>query len=547
MDRLRAQSISSVSISAKMKSPQSTPVVPEKSSASSPIAVSGPPELPLSRSYLWAQALILVWLYSFSAILSLRIAYVADPDIWWHLRTAEWILQNRALPPTGRDPFSSLGVGNIWASYSWLFELLVLQFFRRLGLVGIVAYTTGMVVAITVALHRLIQRLQANFPLAVVLTVIASYSVSRLYTPRPWLFTILFFVLEIDILMQARRSGKIRELLWLPIIFGLWANLHIQFIDGLLVLAIALAEAVLTQRWNAIRTRLRAGWMCGIFLACILATLVNPYGWNIYKIAYTLGTQAGVLSYVVESQALPFRSLSDWSVLLLALATAGVSARNRRFAFFECVTFAFAVFLSFRSQRDIWVLVIVACAVLASGIKRGEGDRCRVTLPAALVIAIATGLVVFLGFRLQHIDDAHLHVQLAEGLPVRAVEVVKERGWSGPLYNDFEWGGYLIWKLRIPVVIDGRAALYGDERINRSIATWGGQPDWASDPDLVKAGLVIGPVETPLIQLLRMDPRFELAYEDKLAAVFVARKAQSPGSARVTAAGVGMPANPPRQ
>jgi hypothetical protein len=149
-----------------------------------------------------------------------------------------------------------------------------------------------------------------------VLTVIASYSVSRLYTPRPWLFTILFFVLEIDILMQARRSGKIRELLWLPIIFGLWANLHIQFIDGLLVLAIALAEAVLTQRWNAIRTRLRAGWMCGIFLACILATLVNPYGWNIYKIAYTLGTQAGVLSYVVESQALPFRSLSDWSVLL---------------------------------------------------------------------------------------------------------------------------------------------------------------------------------------------------------------------------------------
>jgi len=101
----------------------------------------------------------------------------------------------------------------------------------------------------------------------------------------------------------------------------------------------------------------------------------------------------------------------------------------------------FCRFLSFRSQRDIWVLVIVACAVLASGIKRGEGDRCRVTLPAALVIAIATGLVVFLGFRLQHIDDAHLHVQLAEGLPVRAVEVVKERGWSGPLYNDFEWGG----------------------------------------------------------------------------------------------------------
>jgi hypothetical protein len=112
-------------------------------------------------------------------------------------------------------------------------------------------------------------------------------------------------------------------------------------------------------------------------------------------------------------------------------------------------------------------------------------------------------------------------------MPVRAVEVVKEKGWSGPLYNDYTWGGYLIWALRMPVSIDGRQNIYGDERIDRSNSTWNGQPGWESDPDLAKAGLVIGPVKMPLIQLLRMDPRFQLAYEDKLAAVFVARKATS--------------------
>jgi len=74
------------------------------------------------------------------------------------------------------------------------------------------------------------------------------------------------------------------------------------------------------------------------------------------------------------------------------------------------------------------------------------------------------------------------------------------------------------------VTIDGRAAMYGDEQIDRSATTWSGQPDWASDPNLQKAGLVIGPVKASLTQLLRMDPRFELAYEDKLAAVFIARK-----------------------
>ena len=45
--------------------------------------------------------------------------------------------------------------------------------------------------------------------------------------------------------------------------------------------------------------------------------------------------------------------------------------------------------------------------------------------------------------------------------------------------------------------------------------TW--QPDWASDPQLKSAGLVIGPVKAPLTQMLRMDPHYKLVYEDKLA------------------------------
>jgi hypothetical protein len=76
----------------------------------------------------------------------------------------------------------------------------------------------------------------------------------------------------------------------------------------------------------------------------------------------------------------------------------------------------------------------------------------------------------------------------------------------------------------MPVSIDGRAAFYGDQRIDRSVATWSAQPDWASDAQLMKAGVVIGPVKAPLTQVLRMDPRFQLAYEDKVAAVFVRRK-----------------------
>jgi len=478
-----------------------------------------------ARSMQWAQALVLVAVFTAPAAMSLRLAYVADPDIWWHLRTAEWMAAHHAVPHT--DPFSTFGADRPWAAYSWLYELMVYGLFKWLGLAGIVAYSTGLAVAVAMAIHRLMRHLQTDFTFAVLLTAIAGYSISRLYTPRPWLLSVLLFALEVDLLMQARRTGEQRKLLWLPAIFALWPNLHIQFIDGLVVLGIAAAESLAARRRSGVETRIGAGWICGVAGACVLATFVNPYGWGIYKIAYGQVSLPGVLNNLSELNAMPFRRLDDWCVLALALAATGMLARVGRFATFEAGLLGFGVLVSFRSQRDLWVVVIAACVILAAELKGSEENRLRVTRVAAPFVAAGTVAAVLLCARVLHVDNARLGGDLAAELPVRAVEVVKEKSWSGPLYNDYDWGGYLMWALRQPTSIDGRAYVFGDERIERFMRTWGGQPGWNSDPDLAKAGLVIGPVTAPLTQLLRTDPRFELTYEDKVAAVFVARKGEA--------------------
>jgi hypothetical protein len=99
---------------------------------------------------------------------------------------------------------------------------------------------------------------------------------------------------------------------------------------------------------------------------------------------------------------------------------------------------------------------------------------------------------------------------------------VRKHHLIGPLYNDFNWGGYLIWRLpELRVSIDGRTNLYGDGRIARSNATWSGVHDWQTDSELTQARLVIGYVNAPLSSLLRSDSRFRLVYEDELAVVFV--------------------------
>jgi hypothetical protein len=470
-----------------------------------------------------AQALVLAVLFAVPALICVRAACVIDLDIWWHLRTGEWMLLHHAVPHV--DLYSAELAGRPWLAYSWLFELLTVKLFQWLGLAGIVAYSSAMVLAITVALFHMVRRLQGDFTLAVLLTFAAVYSMGRLYTPRPWLFTILFFILEMDILIEARKTGRVRELAWLPVIFALWANLHIQFVDGLFVLGLAWVEAVVALWWKGAETRLRSAWMGLALAASLLATLLNPYGWRIYQAAFDLATQGGALNKVTELQAMPFRGLPDFLILLLALGSAAALAWRRRFQPFETALLAFAAVLAFRSQRDVWVMATVGALILASSITSSE-KKSIVRLPrlATALAVLVAGFAVLAGSRVMRGNNARLETQLAKNLPVSAVEAVRAKGYAGPLYNNYNWGGYLVWALRMPVSIDGRQNLYGDQRIDRSLATWNAEPDWASDAQLTSAGVVIGPVKAPLTQVLRLDPRCQLVYEDNLAAVFIARR-----------------------
>ena len=72
-----------------------------------------------SRQETVRRVLILIGLYAIPAIFVMTP--ITDPDIWWHLRTGQWIVEHGAVPMT--DPFSSYGMGKPWIAYSWLFEI----------------------------------------------------------------------------------------------------------------------------------------------------------------------------------------------------------------------------------------------------------------------------------------------------------------------------------------------------------------------------------------------------------------------------------------
>ncbi|MGH8009310.1 MAG: hypothetical protein ACREQ3_20160, partial [Candidatus Binatia bacterium] len=172
-------------------------------------------------------------------------------------------------------------------------------------------------------------------------------------------------------------------------------------------------------------------------------------------------------------------------------------------------------FLSFRSRRDVWFVVVTAVAIIAASRSTTAVADCFV-LTKRRVLCVVGAIVITLALvaRIRHISGSGLESALAEKFPVAAAAVVEERGYMGPLYNHYNWGGYLIWRLRnLPVSMDGRSNIHGDTRIERSIETWTGRNGWASDPELTAARLVIAGTNDALASLLRLDARFELVYE----------------------------------
>ena len=142
---------------------------------------------------------------------------------------------------------------------------------------------------------------------------------------------------------------------------------------------------------------------------------------------------------------------------------------------------------------------------------------------------LISGLLVVAGLAAlnirRQINEAHLASAVEKNYPVKAVQYTRASHLAGPLFNDYDWGGFLIWSLpELPVAIDGRSNLYGDEAVERSIKTWGGQPGWDTDPDLLRAGVIIAEKDRALTSLLRLSPGYKFVYEDNTAAVILRTK-----------------------
>lgn len=480
-----------------------------------------------------ARLLGLAALYSFLAISFIRSFYLNDPDIWWHLRTGDWILAHHAVPFT--DPFSSFGMGKPWVAYSWLFDLVSAVGFARFSFLSIAILEIAVRVVLSVALFHLLRGLCPSFWRAVGLTAAGLLVMTEVIGPRPGMLTILFVILEFDILLSAARSGNTKTLWLLPPMFLIWANWHIQFVYGLFVLGVFAMEPLLSSLTGYIprpgtSVPAKQSWL--VLAASAVATLLNPYGWRIYSPVLIYAGQSGAhavqmgaYNAISELRAMTFREPQHYLVLLLALGAAMMIGWRRDARPLWLIFLSFASVMAFRSVREVWFLAVVAVMVLAAEPASRPGKpRGGMPLKLRLAVALCVVAAIALSFVRYELTDDWLALQVQSNFPEGASRFIEMHRLPGPLLNDLSWGGFLIWRLpQLPVAIDGRTNVHGDERIEEFYNLWTGKPGWATDPELQRANLVITPRVSAICGLLRSDPRFVVAYEDTQAVVFQRR------------------------
>ena len=463
----------------------------------------------------------------FAVTILLSKGYLVDPDIWWHLKVGDWVVQHRAVPSVGI--LSRTAATRPWVAYSWGFEVILSRIYAWLGLMGFAYFGILLSLLVSIVLFATCFALSRRFWLSWLLTLLGTFAYVYALYPRPVFCSMMLFNIMLYLLLKAQRSGRIQALYCFPVLFAIWANLHIQFVYGLATLGlyIVVSAAVrlasrLSFNVSALRTSpLSLSRLSAVLAASVAACCINPYSYRLFVVVVRYSRETQTYSLIQELLAPTFVSFTCFILLFVVMAAFYAAGSRKQVDLFQLCLVIIGSLCALRAVRDAWFAAIPAILLLADVPGELAQQDSAFTFLERLSVTGSTAVLIFLlainmGFTARGVDYS-----VSMEFPVDAANFVRRIEPPGPIYNDFDWGGFLTWYLpQYPVSIDGRNDLYGDKFVADYFAFRYGDRTYG-DPYLDEAGIVLLNKDAQLAKLLKQDPRFRCVYEDRLADVFL--------------------------
>ncbi len=467
------------------------------------------------------------------ALFTMAVRETLDPDMWWHLRTGEYILQN-GIP--AQDVFTFTVPQNAWVTHEWLSQLIMWLVYLAGGLPGLILFFAALI-ALT---YWLLYLACAGRPyLATFIVLFAAITSAIVWGVRPQIFNLLLTAVFV-LIVERVKDGKWgrRALWWLPLLTLIWANLHSGYLLGIVLLG-TYAVGDGAQRWLATpteRTLERSAnfQLFGVTIASFLAAAVNPSGVELWIYPFlTLGSGA-MQAYIQEWLSPDFHQTYFWPFAgMLALGVLGWIFNKNRPTITELLLLLGTGAAGLLSARHIPLFAIVATPIIVRhwrGVVAGsrlapilQESQPKPTVKPLfsvlnwfiLVVAVGTA-VIWSITKISNNDTA-----IAARYPVAAVDYLEASGLDAARgYNSYNWGGYLIWR-GVPVFVDGRADVYGDPFLLRYRETFEVRSTWQAPLDEYNVDYVLMERGTPLTAVLAASPEWSQVYEDEIAEIFV--------------------------
>jgi hypothetical protein len=419
-----------------------------------------------------AKVPLLQQLFSFPAMLAAclvtavfvaRHNFEVDPDLWWHLKVGEDILSTHHWPSV--DPYSFTVAGQPWLAYEWLGDVLIASVARVAGLRGLQALLIVLGAAIMLALYSYATLRSKNSKGSFVAVSLLLALACANFNLRPQMLGYLFLLLTL-IALERFRQGKKTALWFLPPLFLLWINAHGSWEIGLAaILAYWLCGLrgfqlgdIVVHAWSPEeRTRLSL-----VFLLCLAVIPITPYGTRLAAYPFQVASSLPLnLANIEEWRPIALNSSGPQLFLFLVLGTIlGQIAWPMRWRLEDVLLFVGSAGMTFVHARFLLLFVPFFSPVFATMLSRWvpkyQREKDHYVLNVLLMVLMLGGMIHYFP------SNSHIGQKIDAAFPTGAVRYLKDHPVAGPMYNSYDFGGYLVYtEPDVPkVFIDGRGELY---------------------------------------------------------------------------------------
>lgn len=491
-----------------------------------------------SRTFHLATALSVGLLFYSVILLIPHSPLLNDPDTFWHISTGQWILDHKQFPTV--DVFSYTAAGNRWISTEWLSGILYAIALKLGGwhaVLDLAAIAGGAIIGSLC--FYLLRNLR--FSVALAWTALIAAPVSSHFLARPHIFSYLLLVIWTIKLLDDydRDEFKASSLFFFVPMMVLWSSLHGSFTFGLTLLyvftGVCFIQSFLRREYAKCRPIL------AVVAVVTLAALLTPYGIHSALATRELLNLKYTIPQIIELRSPDLQN--DHVALFVLIATLltvtglGIRLRGARL-----IVFGLLAFVGLTYTRGLVMFFLLVPIILARPVSR----RARFLAPQASASPSDTSggspdpVLLFFQRRAVAVSTTCAAIAVlvsvstwwlrdvappATIMPQAALDFVQEKKLTGRVFNDYDFGGFLIFS-GIPTFVDGRALPFGDEFLHR----------YFDAADLVDIGasfklledykidwIILKPAR-PLTKALLQSAIWDKVYADQYSVVFVRRQ-----------------------